>query len=268
VQENKLTRHSLSLYKNKTHVIPSIAFTYSGMTDTGRIRTRNEDSFTCLPEQNLWVVADGMGGHESGDFASQTITEQADKFTTQSSLESSILLLEENLLHSNQLIREKASKLGSKATIGSTVACLYVWQNLAFTLWAGDSRVYLYRDNTLTRLTEDHSFVEELVRMGKLNSTEAESHPAANVVLNAIGIDDSVIIDMEYYKINDKDLFIICSDGLYKDLSDDKIADLLKISDNTLEQLNQSLIDAALEAGGSDNCTVVLIKADVKEQNV
>ncbi len=258
----------MSLYKNKASTKPALAFSYSGMTHTGKVRTRNEDSFTCLPEQNLWVVADGMGGHESGDFASQTITEQAAKFSSQPTLESSILLLEENLLHSNTLIREKASKLGSQATIGSTVTCLYIWNNLAFTLWAGDSRIYLYRDHCLSRLTEDHSFVEELVRMGKLKAEEAEAHPAANVVLNAIGIDANLIIDMEYYEIKEKDLFILCSDGLYKDLSDDKIASLLNSSDKTLDQLNQILIDAALEVGGTDNCTVVLVKADIEAQNV
>ena len=258
----------MSLPKHKVVTKPSYTFTYSGMSHTGNVRMRNEDSFTCLPEQQLWVVADGMGGHESGDFASQTITDQAAKFSPQSTLESSILLLEENLLHSNSLIREKASKMGNQATIGSTVTCLYIWENLAFALWAGDSRIYLYRNHQLERLTEDHSYVEELVRMGKLNSQEAEEHPAANVVLNAIGIDASLVVDMEFYEIEDKDHFILCSDGLFKDLSDDKIADLLEHSNHSLEELNQALIDAALDAGGSDNTTVVLVKADIEEQNV
>lgn len=258
----------MSLPINKVITGPALTFTYSGMTHTGNVRTRNEDSFACLAEQNLWVVADGMGGHESGDFASQTITEQAAKFSPQPTLEASILLLEENLLHSNALIREKADKLGNKATIGSTVACLFIWDNLAFSLWAGDSRVYLYRDHQLKRLTEDHSYVEELVRMGKLSAREAEEHPAANVVLNAIGIDASLVIDMEYYEILDQDLFIICSDGLFKDLSDDRITHLLENFEGSLEGLNQALIDAALEAGGSDNTTVILVKADIEEENV
>jgi serine/threonine protein phosphatase PrpC len=258
----------LSIYKNKAPNPPEVAFTYSGITHTGRVRTRNEDSFICLPEQELWVVADGMGGHEAGDFASQTITEQAEKFSRQPTLESSILLLEENFLHSNQLIREKAQKLGKQTTIGSTVASLFTWKNLAFTLWAGDSRIYLYREQNLQRLTEDHSFVEELVRMGKINAEEAEEHPAANVVLNAIGIEDNLIIDMEYYEIRHNDIFILCSDGLYKDLSDDKIAALLEAPHQTLEHLNQSLVDAALQVGGNDNCTVILVKAEIEEQNV
>lgn len=258
----------LSLYSNQTVAQPSFTFTYSGLTHTGLVRSRNEDSFTCLPEQNLWVVADGMGGHDAGDFASQMITEQAQKFIQQPSLEASILLLEENLLHSNELIREKASKLGKQTTIGSTVTCLYTWKNLAFVLWAGDSRLYRYRHNTLQRLTEDHSYVEELVRMGKISAHEAEEHPAANVVLNAIGIEDQLIVDMEFYEIKDQDLFILCSDGLYKDLSDDRITEILNHTDLSMDELNQQLIDAALEVGGSDNCTIVLVRAGIEEQDV
>jgi serine/threonine protein phosphatase PrpC len=264
----KNTGFILSLYNNQTLDQPTFVFTFSGLTHTGRVRTRNEDSYTCLPEHNLWVVADGMGGHEAGEFASQTITQQAQKFTQQPSLEASIMLLEENLLHSNQLIREKASKLGKQTTIGSTVTCLHTWKNLAFVLWAGDSRLYRFRDNALQRLTEDHSYVEELVRMGKLKAEEAEQHPASNVVLNAVGIENQLIVDMEYYEIEDQDLFILCSDGLYKDLSTDRIAEILNNTELSMDELNNQLIETALTAGGSDNCTVVLVRAVLEEKNV
>lgn len=258
----------MSAYKNNKTTPPSFQFSFSGLSDTGRVRNRNEDSFNCLPEQQLWLVADGMGGHDAGDFASQTIAQQAAKFSPQATLESSILLLEENLLHSNQLIREKAEKMGKNATIGSTVTCLYIWKNLAFILWAGDSRAYRFRDQSLQRLTEDHSYVEELVRMGKIQASEAEDHPSANVVLNAIGIDADIKIDMEYYEIQHNDLFILCSDGLYKDLAEDKISQILDNQDASIEQLNQNLVNAALEAAGSDNCTVILVKAFLEESNV
>lgn len=258
----------MSLNNHKPLDQLSLSFSSSGLTHTGLIRTRNEDSFICLPEQNLWVVADGMGGHDSGDFASSTITQQAAKFRQQPTLDASILLLEENLMHSNDIIHQKAIKLGNQSTIGSTVASLYTWKNLAFVLWAGDSRVYRYRDKTLTRLTEDHSFVEELVRMGKIDAAQAESHPAANVVLKAVGIEADLTVDMDYYEINENDLYILCSDGLYKDLSEEKITQILDNQDLSLEQLNQQLIDAALEMGGSDNCTVVLVKAETEQKNV
>ena len=258
----------MSAYNNNKTEQPSFKYSFSGLTDTGRVRTRNEDSFCCVPDQNLWVVADGMGGHDAGDFASQTITEQATKFNQQSSLEASILLLEENLIHSNALIREKANKLGKNISIGSTVTCLYAWKNLAFVLWAGDSRAYLFRDHNLQRLTEDHSYVEELVRMGKIDKEQAEIHPAANVVLNAIGIDSDIRVDMEYYEIKDNDVFLLCSDGLYKDLTEEKISRILDNNEVSLEELNRQLVTAAIDAAGSDNCTVVLIKAAIEASNV
>ncbi len=209
-----------------------------------------------------------MGGHDAGDFASETIVDQASKFTRQNSLDASILLLEENLLHSNQIIREKAAKLGSQATIGSTVAALHVWQNLAMVLWAGDSRIYLLRSGELHRLTEDHSYVEELVRMGKISQQEADEHPAANVVLNAIGIQDELTIDMDYFEIQDQDIFILCTDGLFKEVMDDKMIEVLQTRDTPIEQLNQTLIQTALENGGGDNTTVILVKATAQVENV
>ncbi len=258
----------MSIYNNNKTAPPSFKFSFSGLTNTGHVRSRNEDSYTCVPDQNLWVVADGMGGHESGDFASHTITEQANKFTRQVELDSSLLLLEENLLHSNELIRKKAEKLGKNITIGSTVTCLHTWKNFAFILWAGDSRAYRFRDNSLQRLTEDHSYVEELVKMGKIDASEAESHPAANIVLNAIGITADLIIDMDYSEIRDNDLYILCSDGLYKDLTEEKIIQILNNTEASIEELNQNLISAALEAAGSDNCTVVLVKAYIENDDV
>lgn len=263
-----MLRLKLSLYPNKIKTQPPISFIYSGMTHKGLVRSHNEDSYTCIPDQNLWVVADGMGGHESGDFASRTITSQAEQFTQQNSLEDSILLLEENFQRSNEIIRQKAETLGDNITIGSTLSSLYVWNNLAFVLWAGDSRVYRFRDQTLQRLTEDHSFVEELVRMGKLDPEQAEAHPASNVVLNAIGIEAQLLVDMEYYKIQDRDLYLLCSDGLYKDLTDGKIIEILTDTQVSIKQLNQRLIDAALHAGGTDNCTVVLVKAEIEDKDV
>lgn len=255
----------MSLNNDKNLPQSQFAYSFAGATQTGLVRAKNEDSFTCVPEQNLWVVADGMGGHDAGDYASQLITRQAEKFAQQATLESSILLLEENLLHTNKLIQQKAREMGGKSSIGSTVVCLYTWKNLAFVLWAGDSRAYRLRRQKVERLTEDHSFVEELVRMGKIEASEAETHPAANVVLNAVGIDDSLNIDIEYFEIEHGDLFMLCSDGLYKDLSDDKISGILDQPELPIESINQQLMDSALEQGGSDNCSVILVKAEKKE---
>ena len=168
-----------------------------GVTDTGHVRTKNEDSILVHADENVWAIADGMGGHHAGDFASQTITNNLGLFKQHASLDDSILLLEENILNSNTMIRKKSLKLGRDAIIGSTVVCVYVWKNMLFALWAGDSRLYRYRNAKLERLTEDHSYVEELVRMGKIQACDAEEHPAANVVLRAVGIDDELRVDFE-----------------------------------------------------------------------
>ena len=125
-----------------------------GVTDTGHVRSKNEDSILVHEDENVWVVADGMGGHHAGDFASQTIANNLSLFKQHPSLDDSILLLEENILNSNAVIRKKSQKLGRNATIGSTVVCVYVWRNLLFVLWAGDSRLYRYRNSRLERLTE------------------------------------------------------------------------------------------------------------------
>ena len=256
----------MALLKTTDNAPASFRFTCYGLTHTGLVRDHNEDSYACVPEQDLWLVADGMGGHASGDFASRMLAEQSKKFVRQQRLDQSILLLEETFLGAHRLILEETASRPGQATIGSTLVSLFAWKNLAFVMWAGDSRAYLMREHRLTRLTEDHSLVEELVRMGQLDADKAEEHPASNVVLNAVGIENNLYFDLEYSEIHDQDLFLLCSDGLYKDLSDDTIESLLNEHADNLEQACSKLLEAALEAGGSDNCTVVLVKAEQEDE--
>jgi serine/threonine protein phosphatase PrpC len=236
-----------------------------GVTDTGHVRTKNEDSILVLDEENVWIVADGMGGHHAGDFASQTITNNLSLFKQHNSLEDNILLLEENILNSNAIIRNKSYKLGRNATIGSTVVCVYIWKNLLFTLWAGDSRLYRYRNSRLERLTEDHSYVEELVKMGKLDPRDAETHPAANVVLKAVGIGDQLCIDLEYFELQNGDIYIICSDGLYKDVDEERLKPVIEAHSDDMAALSRNLLSSALDAGGTDNTSIIAMKVCHKE---
>ena len=231
-----------------------------GVTDRGHFRAQNEDSILLLPEESIWVVADGMGGHHAGGFASQTITQNMSLFKQQSALEDSISLVEENLMHSNTIIREETLKLSTDVTIGSTVVAIYIWSKYIFAFWAGDSRLYRYRDKQLERLTEDHSYVEELVKMGKIEAKDAETHPAANVVLNAVGIEDDFRSDFNYFEIQDGDIYIICTDGLYKDLAEFKISKIIEQNSNDLVQLTQCLLRSSLDAGGSDNTSIISLK--------
>lgn len=242
---------------------PPVSFQISsnGVTDTGHVRNKNEDSILIHAEENVWIVADGMGGHHAGDFASQTITNNLSLFKQHASLDDSILLLEENILNSNAIIRKKSLKLGRNATIGSTVVCVYIWNNLLFTFWAGDSRLYRFRGAELERLTEDHSYVEELVKMGKIEASEAEEHPAANVVLKAVGIDDQLCMDLEYFEIQDNDIYIICSDGLYKDLDESNIPPIIEKHSDNMTELSEALLATSLDAGGTDNTSIITMKA-------
>ena len=238
----------------------SFQISSDGVTDTGHVRNKNEDSILVHADENVWIVADGMGGHHAGDFASQTITNNLSLFKQHTSLDDSILLLEENILNSNSVIRKKSEKLGRNATIGSTVVCAYIWHNLLFTFWAGDSRLYRFRDAKLERLTEDHSYVEELVRMGKIEARDAEEHPAANVVLKAVGIDDKLCLDFDYFEVQDEDIYIICSDGLYKDLEETKITTIIESNPEDMAELSQALLAASLDAGGTDNTSIITLK--------
>lgn len=252
----------MSLYKPQKNTQSASCFNVSshGVTDTGRVRKRNEDSILLLPEESTWLVADGMGGHHAGDFASQTITQNMGLFKQQPALDDSILLMEENLIGSNAIIRKKALNLGKNATIGSTVVATYIWGKFIFVFWAGDSRLYCQRDGELKRLTEDHSYVEELVKMGKIEAKEAESHPAANVVLKAVGIDDDFRVDFSYFEMQDGDIYILCSDGLYKDLDETRISAIVRETSDDLPLLNQTLLKSSLNAGGSDNTSIITIK--------
>ena len=238
----------------------SFQISSDGVTDTGHVRNKNEDSILVHADENVWIVADGMGGHHAGDFASQTITNNLSLFKQHTSLDDSILLLEENILNSNSVIRKKSYKLGRNATIGSTIVCVYIWHNLLFTFWAGDSRLYRFRDAKLERLTEDHSYVEELVRMGKIEARDAEEHPAANVVLKAVGIDDKLCLDFDYFEVQDDDIYIICSDGLYKDLEETEITPIIESNPENMAELSQALLAASLDAGGTDNTSIITLK--------
>jgi serine/threonine protein phosphatase PrpC len=260
----------LSRYTAQNDQQSPISFQISsnGVTDTGHVRTKNEDSILVNADENVWIVADGMGGHHAGDFASQTITNNLSLFKQHESLDDSILLLEENILNSNSIIRKKSFKLGRNATIGSTVVCVYIWNNLLFTFWAGDSRLYRFRDSKLERLTEDHSYVEELVRMGKIEAADAEDHPAANVVLKAVGIDDNLCMDFEYYEIHADDIYIICSDGLYKDLAETRISPIIESNLEDMTGLSEALLASSLDAGGTDNTSIITMKISPRENDV
>lgn len=226
-------------------------------TDVGKIRSLNEDAYLDRPDIGLWVVADGMGGHDAGDLASRSVVESLAGICRQANLGSYVDELRLRLLSANRALRLEA-KRRSESVIGSTVAALIAVGRHAVAVWAGDSRVYLFRDGTLRALTHDHSQVEELIAEGSLTRAQAENHPATNVITRAVGGDDDLRLDAQIQEIRDQDICLLCTDGLTKEVKEQEIAETLRDSNPLLAP--QSLVDLACRRGGRDNVTVVAVQ--------
>jgi serine/threonine protein phosphatase PrpC len=229
-------------------------------THVGKVRQINEDSYLDREDLHLWVIADGMGGHHAGDVASKSIVQSLDEITPRKRLSTYIDEIEDRLISVNQKLRQLAAEHEDNRTIGSTVVSMVALDNYFALLWAGDSRAYRARNGSFSQLTRDHSQVEELVERGVILREEAESHPAANVITRAVGATDQLYIDVDIEKAIPGDTFLLCSDGLYKHLHEEEIAELL--SNDNLTEACQSLIDLTLERGATDNVTLVVIKAE------
>ncbi|VAW79432.1 Protein serine/threonine phosphatase PrpC, regulation of stationary phase [hydrothermal vent metagenome] len=229
----------------------------AGITDVGKVRKINEDAFTDRPDNGLWVVADGMGGHAAGDFASQAIVESLNQVGQHERLSLFIDEVEDRLLKVNQALIDEAASREESTTIGSTVVALIALEKHCACLWAGDSRAYRLRGGQMTPVSQDHSQVEELIEQGMLLREDAESHPAANVITRAVGADEQLFVDVELVELQDGDRFLLCSDGLFKEVSEPEIAEHMQRGSS--QELCHDLIELALERGSRDNVTVVAV---------
>jgi len=223
-------------------------------TDVGHVRKTNEDAFLDAREQSLWVVADGMGGHSRGDRASRAIIEQLHDFTVQEFAEGSVENIVERLSSANRFCREASDG----QIMGSTVAALYLHGDQAWLVWAGDSRVYRLRDDELTQLTDDHSLVQELHRLGELTADEADNHPSSNVITRAIGVADELDVQIRSVDLLAGDRFLLCSDGLFKDVDAKEIHDNVALPSPA--QALEASVELALRRGGTDNVTGIVVQ--------
>jgi len=220
-------------------------------TNVGHVRKINEDAFLDGREQGLWAVADGMGGHSRGDRASQAIIESLQTFRPGPVAIDSVEDLLKRLNEANAFCRgEAAGKV-----MGSTVAALYLHEQSGFVLWAGDSRIYRHRQGEFSQLTDDHSLVQELHRLGELTAEEAEEHPSANVITRAIGVADDIEVQVRQVDLLPGDRFLICSDGLFKDVKPFEVDANLALP--SPRQALSQLMNLALRRGGTDNVTAV-----------
>lgn len=226
-------------------------------TDTGCVRDHNEDSFFTGPHAGVWVVADGMGGHDAGDFASQTITGEMESLGYAISAGDLQARFMERLNRAHQRIRDHSLSLGG-ATVGATLVAFLVYEDNYACIWSGDSRIYRMRGGKLEQLTRDHTEVRELLDAGMITEDEAESWPRKNVITRAIGVTDTPNCDVISGQIQPGDSFLLCSDGLTEHNSDPDIEFGLHMAANPQGAVD-SLIAQTLERGAKDNVTAVVV---------
>jgi PPM family protein phosphatase len=226
-------------------------------TDTGRQRRDNEDNaFARAP---VFVVADGMGGAQAGEVASQIAVEAFEQGLPDGGSPEERLV--ERVREANRRIYELSRTEQERAGMGTTLTAAYVDDAQLAIAHVGDSRAYMFRDGSLTRLTQDHSLVEELVRQQKLTPEQAAEHPQRSIITRALGPEPDVDVDTWTYPARAGDVLLLCSDGLTSMLSEERVTEILAASDS-LDQAAETLIDEANAAGGRDNITVVLFRLE------
>jgi serine/threonine protein phosphatase PrpC len=235
----------------------------AAVTDRGRKRPSNEDAFGFSVEDGVYVVCDGMGGAAAGEIASSLAVDEVLHLLTGRGQSGSPTLpnaVEDAILAANDAIYSRAQRNQRLSGMGTTLVALAAHERHVWVLNIGDSRCYRLREGHLELLTMDHSLVEEQVRMGKMTRSEAIRSPLKNVITRALGTQCRVTPDIFGMDAEPGDLFLLCTDGLTRELSDKVIASLLA-KDAPLEELCACLVDAAKKEGGHDNITCLLVRA-------
>lgn len=245
----------------------------AGETNVGMKRTHNEDNFSIIEESGLYIVADGMGGHASGEVASKMAVESMREFFHSTANDPDRTWpykmdrskgYEENRLVTgiklaNLRIYESAQRDPRQRGMGTTIASLFAVEDGVYIAHVGDSRVYRIRDAQIELLTDDHSLLNDYVKMKRLSPEEIANFPHKNVIVRALGMKDTVKVDTRFEHPRERDIYLICSDGLSGAVSDEEILQLLK-STPDLQSAAAKLILRANENGGPDNITVVLAR--------
>ncbi|TDN69334.1 protein phosphatase 2C domain-containing protein [Paraburkholderia sp. BL10I2N1] len=231
----------------------------SARSDVGRVREINEDACLDQPDKGRWAVADGMGGHAVGDLASRLVVDTLSQMSPPASMKRFIADARTRLQVANRQLREEAARRQVQR-IGSTVVVLLACDRFCGYLWAGDSRLYLYRQGQLRQLTRDHSQVEELRLQGRLTDEEARHHPAQHMITRAVGATDRLTLDEDAIEVADGDVFLLCSDGLSNEVTNDEI--LTTLANVDCHRASGELVDIALARGGRDNISAVVVQAE------
>ena len=235
-----------------------LTWTSAEATDVGAKRKINEDSMLSRTDVGLWVVADGMGGHAAGDVASQAVVTALSQLKPSEDLADFVDAIEDKLLLVNHQLRRQGQEALGGRTLGTTVISLFFADTMGACVWAGDSRAYLFRDGQLTRISHDHSAVQEMIDSGMITQEQAGFHPHRNVITRAVGGGEQLFPEVRVFTIQAGDWYFICSDGFYNELSEDVIA--AHLVQATPKESIDILMEKALAHGALDNVTLIIIK--------
>lgn len=239
----------------------SLAWDDYGLTDPGKVRQVNQDAFWISGTSGgmkAWAVADGMGGYKGGEIASGQLVEMLGEIDPVTGIDRLGERIQQVVKQVNSNLIKLAVEMGT-GPIGSTLIVLIVDEDgRGLCLWAGDSRLYRLRDQELEQISTDHSQVQGLLDYGIISEQEAENHPAANIITNAVGVDDRLFIDQKELDICVGDVYLLCSDGVNKELDNHAIRRAL--SQDDAEKIVTTVISGALANGGRDNITAVCVR--------
>jgi len=243
-----------------------VRYSAAAATDRGRKRPSNEDAFAYSVEHGVYLVCDGMGGAAAGEIASslavdETLSHLSRRIGSEVDTGNLAQLAEEAIGIANDAIYKRAERNYKLSGMGTTLVGLIVDEHRVLVFNVGDSRCYLLRQSRIQQLTMDHSLVEEQVRLGRMTHSEALRSPLKNVITRALGTQSRVTPDVFEREAEPGDLFLLCSDGLTRELSDSQIESVL-CSDLTLAVQCSKLVEAAMNAGGNDNITCLLVRVD------
>jgi serine/threonine protein phosphatase PrpC len=227
-------------------------------TNVGLKRKINEDSILAASERGLWVVADGMGGHEAGEIASNMVTDALRCLPEPPDLDALAGLAIEALGEVNRELIELARSESRDQTIGTTVVGVAIADGSYRCFWMGDSRAYLLRGGEIARLSHDHSLVQNLVDAGMIKPEEAETHANANLITRAVGVAETIEVDVVGGEARPGDLFLLASDGLTRVVADEELA--AELQRGPLEEVADRLIDTVLDRGAPDNVSLIIVR--------
>lgn len=229
-------------------------------THVGNLRVGNEDALLARPEVGLWVVADGMGGHQAGEYASALIIERLAAFGPRAHLADFVDQVEDCLMAVNRELLGYAHQQYGGQVVGSTAVCLLIRDGVGVALWVGDSRLYQRRNGRLQRLTRDHSRIEEMVASGVLSREDAGKQPGANVLTQALGAEEQLWVSVAAWGVRPGDRYLLCSDGLWGELEESAMARQLTVK--SLERVADGLVAACLAGPARDNLSLVLVEVN------